>query len=127
MRLILATLALFLALMPFGCTTATTDKSYELGAKGEFKTSFYYEAAPDELRSAALKAMAACKFEIKPEANGYRATLDHGGVFSTMLVTFGKDTVFIDTAGSQIDGTPIMPLRRVDQFKRHMAKNLANF
>ena len=106
------------------CTTTTTDRSYELGKAGKFDTILNFVASKEDLRQAMITALTVKKWNLKREGDAIRASIDHGGVSGRLYITFDTDTININSKGSNIDGTPIGPLRLIDNLTGVVKKQL---
>lgn len=110
----------------FSCTTATTDKSYEMGAKRQFDMTLKYVASKDALKEATIEALTVKKWSLQREGDAIRAKIDHRGVSARLYITFAEDTININSEGSNINGKPIVPLRLIDNLNSVIKKRLVN-
>lgn len=118
----LAALAVFIL---SGCNTSTAERSYELGEAGKFDTTLAYVAPKSDLKEAATAALTSSRYSVRREGDGLRATLDGGGIHTSLLLTFEDDFIHINAKGSNVEGRPLMPIRRIDSLRKRIQKNLA--
>ena len=107
------------------CNTSTTNKSYELGKAGEFDMTLNYIASKEELRKATINALTLRKWSLARQDNAVIAKIDHGGVSGRLYITFETDTIHINSRGSNINGTPIVPIRLINNLNNTIKRQLA--
>ena len=112
-------------LMCSSCSTTTTANSIKMARLGN--TTMSYSALnkdAETVRIAVVSALQARKWNVSSHNYPITASIEKGGQFAKVSISYQNDNIIIDTKGSKIDNKAYVPIRYVDFLMKTVNKNL---
>lgn len=121
----MAALALAGVVFTSGCSTTTRRNSEQMAQSGQTQLTFQnLGATKASVRDALLTSLSLRKWNILSDGDPIVAQISRGGQLAKISATVADGKIVFETKGSNIDGSPYVPIRYVDMLMKTVRTNL---
>lgn len=121
----MATLALAGVVFTSGCSTTTRRTGEQMAQAGQTQLAFKnLGASKASVRDALLTSLSLRKWNILSDGDPIVAQISHGGQLAKISATVSDGAIVFETKGSNIGGSPYVPIRYVDMLMKTVRTNL---
>lgn len=121
----LAALALAGVVFTSGCSTTTRRTGEQMAQAGQTQLAFQnLSASKASVRDALLTSLTLRKWSVLSDGDPIVAQISHGGQLAKISAAVSDGGIVFETKGSNINGSPYVPIRYVDMLMKTVRKNL---
>lgn len=121
----MATLALAGVVFTSGCSTTTRRTGEQMAQAGQTQLAFKnLGASKASVRDSLLTSLSLRKWNILSDGDPIVAQISHGGQLAKISATVSDGSIVFETKGSNIGGSPYVPIRYVDMLMKTVRTNL---